>query len=185
MIEVEVKAHATNLDDIEEKVIEIGASRVKEEYQEDLYFNAPHRDFAQTDEALRIRKTKSENSEETYITYKGPKMDKISKTRKEIEVAVEDPSNMAEILENLSFRAVAMVRKNRTIYTLGELIITLDQVHGVGDFVEIEKETLEGEDTKKALKEIFSTYSKIGIESGFERSSYLELMGIHRKKWEF
>jgi len=48
--------------------------------------------------------------------------------------------------------------------------------------VEIEKETLEGEDTKKALKEIFSTYSKIGIESGFERSSYLELMGIHRKK---
>ena len=142
MIEVEVKAHATNLDDIEEKVIEIGASRVKEEYQEDLYFNAPHRDFAQTDEALRIRKTKSENSEETYITYKGPKMDKISKTRKEIEVAVEDPSNMAEILENLSFRAVAMVRKNRTIYTLGELIITLDQVHGVGDFVEIEKKTL-------------------------------------------
>ena len=139
MIEVEVKAHATNLDDIEEKVIEIGASRVKEEYQEDLYFNAPHRDFAQTDEALRIRKTKSENSEETYITYKGPKMDKISKTRKEIEVAVEDPSNMAEILENLSFRAVAMVRKNRTIYTLGELIITLDQVHGVGDFLEIEK----------------------------------------------
>ncbi|HHY08707.1 MAG TPA: class IV adenylate cyclase [Corynebacteriales bacterium] len=179
MIEVEVKAHATNLDEIEEKVIEIGASRVGEEYQEDLYFNAPHRDFAQTDEALRIRKTKSENSEETYITYKGPKMDELSKTRKEIEVAVEDPSNVAEILQNLSFRAVAMVRKNRTIYTLDELIITLDQVHGVGDFVEIEKETAEGEDTKEALNEIFATYSKIGIENGFERSSYLELMGIH------
>ncbi len=59
MIEVEVKAHATNLDEIEKKVIEIGASRRGEEYQEDLYFNAPHRDFAQTDEALRIRKTKS------------------------------------------------------------------------------------------------------------------------------
>jgi len=179
MIEVEVKAHATNLDEIEEKVIEIGASRMGEEYQEDLYFNAPHRDFAQTDEALRIRKTKSENSEKTYITYKGPKMDELSKTRKEIEVAVEDPSNVAEILQNLSFRAVAMVRKNRTIYTLDELIITLDQVHGVGDFVEIEKETAEGEDTEEALNQIFATYSKIGIENGFERSSYLELMGIH------
>ncbi|MDD3753484.1 MAG: class IV adenylate cyclase [Methanobacterium sp.] len=179
MIEVEVKAHATNLDEIEKKVIEIGASRRGEEYQEDLYFNAPHRDFAQTDEALRIRKTKSENSEKTYITYKGPKMDELSKTRKEIEVAVEDPSNVAEILQNLSFRAVAMVRKNRTIYTLDELIITLDQVHGVGDFVEIEKETAEGEDTEEALNQIFATYSKIGIENGFERSSYLELMGIH------
>ena len=57
MIEVEVKAHATNLDDIEEKVLKLvlqGERRISE----DLYFNAPHRDFAQTDEALRIRKLK-------------------------------------------------------------------------------------------------------------------------------
>jgi adenylate cyclase class 2 len=179
MIEVEVKAHAPNLNEIEEKIVEIGASLEGEEYQEDLYFNAPHRDFAQTDEALRIRKIKKENSEETYITYKGAKMDNVSKTRKEIEVAVENPSKVADILQNLSFRPVATVRKNRIIYTLGELIITLDKVHGVGDFVEIEKETAEGEDTKEALNEIFATYSKIGIENGFERSSYLELMGIH------
>lgn len=179
MIEVEVKAHAPNLNEIEEKIVEIGASLEGEEYQEDLYFNAPHRDFAQTDEALRIRKIKKENSEETYITYKGAKMDNVSKTRKEIEVEVENPSKVADILQSLSFRPVATVRKNRIIYTLGELIITLDKVHGVGDFVEIEKETAEGEDTKEALNEIFATYSKIGIENGFERSSYLELMGIH------
>lgn len=179
MIEVEVKAHAPNLDEIEEKIVEIGACRVREEYQEDVYFNAPHRDFAQTDEALRIRKIKSGNSEEIFITYKGAKMDKISKTRKEIEVAVEDPLKVADIFQNLSFRPVATVRKNRIIYTMGELIITLDEVQGVGSFVEIEKETEEGEDTKEALDEIFATYSKIGINDGFERSSYLELMGIH------
>ena len=106
-------------------------------------------------------------------------MDKISKTRKEIEVAVEDPLKVADIFQNLSFRPVATVRKNRIIYTMGELIITLDEVQGVGSFVEIEKETEEGEDTKEALDEIFATYSKIGINDGFERSSYLELMGIH------
>lgn len=179
MIEVEVKARAPNLDEIEEKVVQIGACRMREEYQEDVYFNAPHRDFAQTDEALRIRKIKSGNSEEIFITYKGAKMDKISKTRKEIEVAVEDPLKVADIFQNLSFRPVATVRKNRIIYTMGELIITLDEVQGVGSFVEIEKETEEGEDTKEALDEIFATYSKIGINDGFERSSYLELMGIH------
>lgn len=179
MIEVEVKAHAHNLDEIEEKLVQIGARRVREEYQEDLYFNAPHRDFAQTDEALRIRKTRSGNSEDTYITYKGAKMDEVSKTRKEIEVAVEDPLKVGDIFQNLSFRPVATVRKNRTIYTMEELIITLDEVQGVGNFVEIEKETEEGEDTEEALSEIFATYSKIGITEGFERSSYLELMGIH------
>ncbi|OPX58477.1 MAG: CYTH domain protein [Methanobacterium sp. PtaB.Bin024] len=177
MIEVEVKAHAPNLDEIEGKLIGIGACRVKEEYQEDLYFNAPHRDFAQTDEALRIRKIRSGSSEEIYITYKGPKMDNISKTRKEIEVAVEDSLKVADIFENLSFRPVATVRKNRIIYTMGELIVTLDEVQGVGNFVEIEKEIEEGEDTEEVLNEIFATYSKIGIKEGFERTSYLELMG--------
>ena len=104
-------------------------------------------------------------------------MDNISKTRKEIEVAVEDSIKVADIFENLSFRPVATVRKNRIIYTMGELIVTLDEVQGVGNFVEIEKEIEEGEDTEEVLNEIFATYSKIGIKEGFERTSYLELMG--------
>jgi len=57
MIEVEVKAHAPcSFDQLEEKLHKLGAVRIREEYQEDTYFNAPHRDFAVTDEALRIRK---------------------------------------------------------------------------------------------------------------------------------
>lgn len=180
MIEVEVKARAPQDQDLlEEKLVKIGAQRLREEFQEDVYFNAPHRDFAQTDEALRIRKVTSGASEKIFITYKGAKMDEVSKTRKEIEVGVEDSHKVADIFQNLSFRPVATVRKNRIIYTLNDLIITLDEVHEVGNFVEIEKEIEEGKDTKEALDEIFATYSKIGIEDGFERRSYLELMGIH------
>lgn len=180
MIEVEVKARAPqDHGALEEKMVEIGARRVGEEFQEDVYFNAPHRDFAQTDEALRIRKVTSGASKKIFITYKGAKMDEVSKTRKEIEVGVEDSHKVADIFQNLSFRPVATVSKNRIIYTLNDLIITLDEVQGVGNFVEIEKEIEEGEDTKEALDEIFATYSQIGIEDGFERRSYLELMGIH------
>lgn len=180
MIEVEVKAHAPqDKGALEEKLVKIGARRVGEEFQEDVYFNAPHRDFAQTDEALRIRKVTDESSEKIFITYKGAKMDEVSKTRKEVEVGVEDSYKVADIFKSLSFRPVATVRKNRTIYTLKDLVITLDEVQKVGSFVEIEKEIEEGEDTKEALDEIFATYSKIGINDGFERRSYLELMEIH------
>lgn len=179
MIEVEVKAHAPqDKGVVEKKLIEIGAIRAKEEFQEDIYFNAPHRDFAQTDEALRIRKVKNNSSEKIFITYKGAKMDEISKTRKEVEVEVKDSMKVSDIFQSLSFRPVATVRKNRIIYTLEDLIITLDEVHGVGRFIEIEKEMEEGEDTQEALDEIFATYSKIGINDGFERRSYLELMEI-------
>ncbi len=180
MIEVEVKARAPqDQGALKEKLVKIGAQRVGEEFQEDVYFNAPHRDFAQTDEALRIRKVIRESSEKIFITYKGAKMDEVSKTRKEIEVGVEDSRKVADIFQNLSFRPVATVRKNRIIYTQNDLIITLDEVLGVGNFVEIEKEIEEGEDTTEALDEIFATYSNLGIEDGFERRSYLELMGIH------
>ncbi|MCC7550529.1 MAG: class IV adenylate cyclase [Methanobacterium sp.] len=179
MIEVEVKARAPeDLLKMEDKLVKIGAKRVKKEYQEDLYFNAPHRDFAETDEALRIRKVKDNHSEKIFITYKGAKMDNVSKTREEIEVGVADPVKVADIFKNLSFRPVATVRKNRIIYSLNELVITLDKVEGVGSFMEIEKETEEDGDIEGALNDIFATYSQIGIEEGFERRSYLELMGI-------
>jgi len=105
-------------------------------------------------------------------------MDDVSKTREEIEVRVADPVKVADIFKNLSFRPVATVRKNRIIYSLNELVITLDKVEGVGSFMEIEKETEEDGDIEGALNDIFATYSQIGIEDGFERRSYLELMGI-------
>jgi len=179
MIEVEVKALANNLAVIEDKLDQLGALKKNVEYQEDIYFNAPHRDFAETDEALRIRKTIDNSGERIFITYKGAKMDKVSKTRKEIEVDVGDQTKVANIFESLGFWSVAIVRKNRITFTFDELIITLDEVKGVGCFVEIEKEAEEGEDFQVALDEIFRFYKKIGIKEGFERRSYLELMGIH------
>ena len=105
-------------------------------------------------------------------------MDDVSKTRKEIEVEVFDAENMGLILENLDFRSAATVKKDRDIYHLDEFIITLDTVYKVGTFVEIEIEAQENEDTSIPLKKIFETYKKLGIEEGFERRSYLELMEL-------
>ncbi len=179
MIEVEVKAHAPDLGDVARKLSDIGAQWIKEEYQEDIYFNAPHKDFAKTDEALRVRKVTDDQSKRTFITYKGAKLDELSKTRVEIEMGVEDPLRAAAIFENLDFKAVATVKKHRTIYSFDDLIITLDRVHGAGDFVEIEKDTEEGMDYQEVLNHIFAVYEKLGITEGFERRSYLEILGIN------
>lgn len=178
MIEVEVKASVKDFESIQKKLAEIGAVKIKMEHQKDVYFNAPHRDFAETDEALRIREVPEKGYIRFILTYKGAKMDDISKTRKEIEVDVLEAKNMALILENLGFRRAATVKKDRDIYHMDDFIITLDTVYDVGTFVEIEKEAHEGDDTKKSLEDIFKIYSRLGIEEGFERRSYLELMGI-------
>lgn len=47
---------------------------------------------------------------------------------------------------------------------------------GLGTYLEIEAELPEGRDYEGALNEIFGLYRKLGIEEGFERRSYLELL---------
>ncbi len=181
MIEVEAKAHVNDFNSVLKKLKEIGAEKVMVEHQKDIYFNnLEYRDFEKSDEALRIRNTTINNEKtEIILTYKGPKLDDVSKTRKEIEVNVEDSKNTSLILENLGFKPAANVEKDRTTYSFQEFAISLDNVHQVGNFVEIEKGMVEGEDFKEAIDKIFKIYKKLGIEDGFERRSYLELMGVY------
>jgi adenylate cyclase class 2 len=178
LIEVEVKASVKDFEEIRKKLTQIGAVKIKTEHQSDVYYNAPHKDFGETDEALRIREIPENGKNRVILTYKGAKLDNVSKTRKEIEVDVSDAENTSLILENLNFRRAASVTKNRDIYHINEFIITLDTVQNVGTYVEIETEANEDEDTSVPIKKIFGIYKQLGIEEGFERRSYLELMGI-------
>ena len=65
------------------------------------------RDFAQTDEALRIRQVSGANQ----ITYKGPKIDEATKTRREIEIPLAPGTDLVtkyqELLEAIGFRWAA------------------------------------------------------------------------------
>ena len=178
MIEVEVKASVKDFAAVREKLKILCAVKIKKEHQTDVYYNAPHKDFGETDEALRIREIPEDGEKRIILTYKGAKLDNVSKTRKEIEVDVSDAKNTALILENLGFRRAAMVKKDRDIFHIDKFIVTLDMVYDVGNFVEIETEAHEDDDTSESVERIFNIYKKLGIEEGFERRSYLELMAI-------
>lgn len=176
MIEVEVKAKIDNFNTVKSKLKDLGYNKTDFEHQEDIYFNAPHKDFRITDEALRIRKVSKNNENFDLITYKGAKIDKSSKTREEIELAVEDSEKIYNIFERLDFKATATVIKDREIYESGNLIISLDDVKGLDPYMEIEISLDDGSSFDDALAKIFETFKDLGIESGFERTSYLELL---------
>lgn len=176
MIEVEVKAKIDNFEDMEKKLNELGALKTKKEFQEDLYFNSPVVDFAKTDEALRIRTTKENDNTNIFITYKGPKIDKNSKTRKEIEMGIEDSEKCAGIFEAIGFKKVRAVRKNRQYFTYQNFEISLDDVEGLDPYMEIEIALEDGSDYNDAQNSIFKLFEKLGITDGFERTSYLELL---------
>ena len=176
MIEVEVKAKISSFEEIEQKLDEIGATKTKKEVQEDIYFNSPVVDFAQTDEALRIRTTKENDNTNIFITYKGPKIDSASKTRKEIEMGIEDSVKCADIFEEIGFKKVRTVRKDRQYYEYENFEISLDDIEGLDPYMEIEVALEDGQDYSEAQNEIFELFEKLGITDGFERTSYLELL---------
>lgn len=176
MIEVEVKARIDSFDETRKKIISIGAKKIKTEHQEDLYFNSPVVDFSETDEALRIRETSSEGKHNLFITYKGSKIDKKSKTREEIEMKIEDKDKCSKIFNHLGFSKVRTVIKDREIFKYKNYELSLDHVKGLNPYMEIETLVKEGTDYTDAQNNIFDLFSQLGIEDGFERTSYLELL---------
>ena len=176
MIEVEVKAKINSFDEIKDKLNDLGAIKVKTEHREDRYFNSPVVDFAKSDEALRIRETKTEESHNLFITYKGPKIDSKSKTREEVEMKIEDAEKCSRIFENLGFKEVRTVIKDREYYSLENFEISLDNVWGLDPYMEIELALEDGSDYSEAQKSIFDVFERLGITEGFERTSYLELL---------
>lgn len=176
MIEVEAKAKIDDFNETRDKIKNLGAKLTKIEHQEDLYFNSPTVDFAKTDEALRIRETSTDTEHNLFITYKGPKIDKHSKTRKEIEMGIEDAGKCSDIFEAIGFRKVRAVRKNRQYYTYENFEISLDDIEGLDPYMEIEIALEDGENYTDAQDEIFKLFEKLGVTDGFERTSYLELL---------
>ena len=167
-LEIEVKAYADNLARVEERLKEMGAVFIGEVCEKDAYFNHPNRNFAATDEALRIRVA----DKKSFLTYKGRKIDAKSKTREEIEVALGDADSAKLLLMRLGFKPVAEVRKIRKRYKVGEFEICLDDVEGVGTFVEVETK---GENMVELRDKALAILERLNLRKT-ERKSYLELL---------
>lgn len=133
-LEVEVKFYLTDMDSYEKRVRSIGACLVRPRTREVNYrFDTPDMSLARDHRMLRLRQDTS-----TILTYKGPPqvMDSVS-VRPEVELEVSDFSAASNLLEELGFCLSLKYEKWRTIYQLGELEITLDEMP-FGNFTEIE-----------------------------------------------
>ncbi|OYV07799.1 MAG: adenylate cyclase, class 2 [Methanosaeta sp. ASP1-2] len=172
MIEVEVKARAP--EDMAGRIASLGAALQAVENHHDLYFNSPLRDFKRSDEALRIR-IKEEGAR---LTYKGPKLDRTTKSRLEWTVKIDDPGQMEQILSALGFVLSAQVKKRRTKYSYEEVTVAWDEVEGLGSFVEVEAAG-EG-DYEEQRQKVLSVLSRLGLHESIT-SSYLELLDEKRR----
>lgn len=169
MIEIEVKARASH-SPIREKLAAMGAKPEGIQQHLDTYYNSPLRDFATTDEALRIRSVNGKS----VLTYKGKKLDSVSKTRQEFETEVDGDSTRS-ILIALGFFESGIVRKRREIFSCQGMTIALDSVEGLEEFIEIEKQA--ETNIEEHRNQIFEFLESLGIRKEDSiRTSYLEMV---------
>ncbi len=180
MYEVELKVEAAH-GPVREALAELDAEDLGAVRQVDTYYDAPHRDFAATDEALRIRDERSldrdDGASHADVTYKGPLVDDASKTREEAETTVADREAMADILDGLGFEPAATVAKTRQRFALDEYTVTLDAVDDLGEYVEVETPVDDEDAVPAARDDAIAVLNSLGLdaEDGI-RTSYLGLL---------
>ncbi len=171
--EIEVKFKVDDFKDLKGKIENLGCTFSEPIFQDDTIFinyNRPFLEFTPNDPFLRIRKTKGQN----ILTFKqGEEMNSI-----EHEVTVDDPIKMMDILTSIGFRPEVNVKKTRQKAYFNEYEICLDQVEGLGSFIELEKMT--EENAEKVQIEMIQFLLKFGLNendrvmNGYDTLVYLK-----------
>ena len=177
--EIEIKLPLKNLKETLEILTDQGFQETAQIREEDTYFNSVYHDVKKRDEALRIRTSTDCRSgiSKTQINFKGPKLDKISMSRMELETEVSDAEVLKNILIHLDFFTVASVMKTRKYLKCGKLTACLDQVEGLGDFLELEVIAEQESERKEILSKMEDLLAILGYHmSDTVQTSYLSML---------
>ncbi|MGI5832751.1 MAG: class IV adenylate cyclase [Thermoguttaceae bacterium] len=186
MSEVEMKFRLSMPEEFEMRAEAVFGARFGEpRLEEDLYFQRVSRDFRDTGEALRIRRVGSELS----LTYKGPRRDKVVKTREEIELPLFVPGegvSLSErqgawirLLTRLGYEPFAEIRKSRRTASFSfsgrTFTLTRDSLTELGEFSEIETLIAEEDELPAAQTDLRGVAARLGLDDSVF-ASYLTLL---------
>lgn len=172
VIEIEAKFRLKcSFEEVFDKIQVLKPIFIDEYLETDTYFNHPCRDFGESDEALRLRIKCSSSGKLFFLTYKSGRVPgEYLKKRLEYEVAISDSINARNILSNLGFIETIMFSKERIVYRVSDSYLYLDNLFGIGLFIEIEGSE---EDIvyitsliKDCVEKVNETYLEICLDKG-------------------
>ena len=177
MLEVEVKVK-TEIAGAEEKLKELGYCVGTKVYERDTYYNGKCMDLKAADKALRIREHRDLSSGQVryVLNFKGPRVDDATMTRAETQFDVPSLKAGETVLNGLGFYPAGNVEKTRLHYRREDMTCCLDNVTGLGEFLEIEI-MAEEENYDEAVGRIEKLLKKLGLcLSDTIRESYLTML---------
>lgn len=157
-MQMEMKARVQDFSYIEKYLLNSGAILVEVTKQNDYYLDPPGQKTHKIwdNEMFRVRET---NNKCFLARSFADSISKDSKTREKKEVAIIGSiKDILWIFEKTGFTQAYTIKKTRRDYELDGARFSLDDVEGLGKFVEIEKNYEEEKKsvTEKKLNEIFA-----------------------------
>ncbi len=149
-LEVEVKA-PVNLSDARECLRVLGGVLEKTKFSETMYFDFPDGCITGHFETVRVRQSDGKFR----LDYKKWGSGGDTKSMREFSQHVGD--DVVERLEALGLKVTDVVRKTRETYAYRGLKVSLDDVEGLGGYVEVESKTAADRD------KIFHVMEELGV----------------------
>lgn len=163
---IEIKARARNFAEIRRRAEGLSDAPMEVIPQEDTFFNAPQG-------RLKLRVLPGDRGQLIYYTrpdQEGPK-------RSDYHLFhTSDPSELKRVLE-LAYGIRGVIRKTRYLYLVGQTRIHLDDVEGLGQFVELEVVMGEGDSDAEGQAIAQELMTRLGVEkSDLLEGAYMDLM---------
>jgi predicted adenylyl cyclase CyaB len=164
---VEIKAEVADLDAVEKRVESLAGEGPILLDQEDVFFYCPHG-------RLKLRRFADAGRGEL-IAYDRPDAAG-PKESQYIVHRTSDPDGLCDALtKGLGLRGI--VRKRRTLYTIGRTRVHLDRVEGLGEFVELEVVLGEEQDAREGDAIARDLMHRIGIsEDRLLKTAYIDMI---------
>jgi len=150
---IEIKARVQDFAGIKSRAEDLSDSPVEIIPQEDTFFNVPQG-------RLKLRVLAPDRAELIYYTrpdQEGPK-------RSDYHIAhMSDPENLKHVLE-LAYGVRGVVKKTRYLYLVGQTRVHLDDVQGLGQFMELEVVMRDGQGDAEGQAIAEDLMASLGVE---------------------
>ena len=163
---IEIKARARDFADIKSRAESLSDTPVKIIPQEDTFFNVPQG-------RLKLRILAADNAQLIFYT----RPDKEGPKRSDYHIAhTSDPENLKRVLE-LAYGIRGVVKKTRYLYLVGQTRVHLDDVQGLGHFMELEVVMREGQGDAEGQEIAEGLMTSLGVErSDLLEGAYMDLL---------
>lgn len=164
MREIEIKSRVDDLAGLESKLEALGVKMSEPIKQRDRVYGIPGVSGGGNNHSpwLRIREESKDGVDTVYFTYKK----RVTKDfdSMEYETVVADGDMLHNIIINIGFEPYSEVTKIRRKGKFGDIEVCVDQVEGLGSFIEVEKLSDELSDPEVVKAELWDLFGDLGID---------------------